>query len=47
MSETFGWKTTRNTSRSQLKQGLDTNIYSLAVELSERISYQTLCFNKT
>ena len=34
----FDWKTTRNTSRWQIIQGLDTNIYCLAVELSEWIS---------
>ena len=38
MSEKFDWKTTRNTSRSQLIQGLDRNIHCLAVELSEWMS---------
>ena len=33
-SDKFHPKTTRNTSRSQLIQGLDTNIHCLAVELS-------------
>ena len=33
MSEKFDWKTTQNTSRLQLIQGLDTNIHCLAVEL--------------
>ena len=37
-SDKFHPKTTRNTSRSQLIQGLDTNIHCLAVELSEWIS---------
>ena len=34
----FDPKTTRNTSRSQPMQGLDTSIHCLAVELSEWIS---------
>ena len=38
----FDWKTSQNTSRSQLIQDLDTNVHCLAVELSERISYQSL-----
>ena len=43
MSEKFDWKTTRNTSRSQLIQGLRTKkIHCLAVELSERISCHLL-----
>ena len=42
MSENFDWKMTRNTSRSQVIQGLDTNIHCLAVELSEWITYHLL-----
>ena len=42
MSKNFDWKTTRNTSRSQPTQSLDTNIPCLAVELSEWITYHLL-----